>query len=52
MKRNGQYWKPEGAQAVLNLRALALSDQWDDALNLLLEQYQTDAEIYARKRVA
>ena len=52
MKRNGQYWKPQGAQAVLNLRALALSDQWDDAMSLLLEKYQTDAEIYARKRVA
>lgn len=52
MKRNGQYWKPEGAQAVLNLRTLALSDQWDVGMNELLEEYRTDAEIYARKRIA
>lgn len=52
MKRNGQYWKSEGAQSALNLRALALSDRWDEAMKKLLAEYQTDDEIYARKRVA
>lgn len=36
MKRPGARWKPEGGQAVLNLRALALSDRWDRAMQLTL----------------
>jgi len=38
MKRSGARWKPEGAQALLNLRALALSDRWDHAIAFLEEQ--------------
>jgi len=52
MKRNGQRWKREGGQAVMKLRSLALSDGWEAGIKRLLETYQTDDEIYARKRVA
>jgi hypothetical protein len=36
MKRSGARWKTETARDVLNLRALALSDRWDAALQLTL----------------
>ena len=52
MKRNGQRWKHEGGQAVMKLRSLALSDGWEAGVTQLLETYQTDDAIYARKRVA
>lgn len=34
MKRSGARWKEETARDVINLRALALSDRWDAALQL------------------
>lgn len=43
MKRSGQRWTPKGGQAVLNLRALALSDQWSEGAELLLESYRDDS---------
>lgn len=52
MKRNGQRWKHAGGQAVMKLRSLALSDGWEAGVTRLLETYRTDADIYARKRVA
>ena len=37
MCRSGARWKPDGAQAMLSMRALALSDRWDRAFQLTLE---------------
>ena len=42
MKRNGQRWSYEGAQAMLNLRELALSDRWEAGTDLVLERYRED----------
>ena len=36
MKRSGARWKTETARDVINLRALALSDRWEPALQLTL----------------
>jgi hypothetical protein len=36
MKRSGARWKEATAADVINLRALALSDRWDPALQLTL----------------
>jgi hypothetical protein len=36
LKRCGARWKEETAREVVNLRALALSDRWDQALRLTL----------------
>jgi len=36
MKRPGSRWKHDGAEHVLKLRALALSDRWDDGMRLTL----------------
>ncbi len=36
MCRSGARWKRDSAQAVLSLRALALSDRWDPAMQLTL----------------
>ena len=30
MERSGMRWSPEGAEAILKLRALHLTDHWDD----------------------
>jgi len=35
MKRPGARWKPNGGQAILHLRALATSSQWEDAMTFL-----------------
>jgi len=40
MKRNGQRWSYQGAQAILDLRSLALSDRWDAGMDALMETYQ------------
>jgi hypothetical protein len=36
MCRSGARWRPDTAQALLSLRALALSDRWDSAISLTL----------------
>ena len=36
MKRPGSRWKEETGQHVLDLRALVLSERWDNAMNLTL----------------
>ena len=36
MKRSGARWKEVTARQVIHLRALALSDRWDTALQLTL----------------
>jgi hypothetical protein len=43
MCRSGARWKPDGAQAMLSMRALALSDRWERALDLTLEPLQCAA---------
>jgi len=40
MKRNGQRWSYQGAQAILDLRSLALSDRWDEGMDALMETYR------------
>lgn len=42
MCRSGARWRPEGAQAMLSLRALALSSRWEPAMHLTLAPLQHD----------
>jgi hypothetical protein len=42
MCRSGARWKRDSAQALLSLRALALTDRWDPALRLTLEPLRCD----------
>lgn len=44
MKRNGQSWSHPGAQAILNLRSLALSDRWEDGMDSLTSTYRASVE--------
>jgi hypothetical protein len=44
MKRNGQSWSYSGAQAILNLRSLALSDRWEEAMDHLMSTYRQQVE--------
>jgi len=44
MKRNGQSWSHPGAQAILNLRSLALSDRWEDGMEALMSTYRASVE--------
>ena len=47
MCRSGARWKHDSAQAVLSLRALALSDRWDLALQLTLGPLRHDVQCVA-----
>lgn len=40
MKRAGARWKYDGGQAIIQLRALATSSLWDDAMRFLLGTYR------------
>ena len=40
MKRNGQSWSYPGAQAILNLRSLALSGRWEAGMDALMKTYR------------
>lgn len=40
MKRNDQRWSYQGAQAILDLHSLALSDRWEAGMDALMETYQ------------
>ena len=42
MRRRGQRWTVASAQAILNLRALALSNVWTEAMDLLMTQAVND----------
>lgn len=39
---SGQRWSREGAQAILNLRVLHLSQRWDGAMELLRRAHQVE----------
>jgi hypothetical protein len=41
MKRSGSRWKEETGSHVVHLRALALSDRWEDGITLALEELRT-----------
>lgn len=42
MRRCGQRWTVQSSQAILNLRALALSSVWSEAMDLLMNQAVND----------
>jgi len=37
MKRPGSRWKNRTGEHVIHMRALALSDRWDDAMDIVLK---------------
>ena len=41
MKRPGSRWKSRPGEHVIHLRALALSDRWDGAMDLVFERPRT-----------
>lgn len=47
MRRAGARWKQQSGQAVLSLRALALSDRWDRAIQLTLQPLRHDVRVAA-----
>ena len=47
MRRAGARWKQQSGQAVLSLRALALSDRWDRAIQLTLAPLRHDVRAAA-----
>ena len=46
LEQTGMRWTVEGAQAMLQVRALYLNDQWEDYLGFRVEQEQ--AQLYKR----
>lgn len=40
MKRAGARWKTDTGEHIIHLRALALSDRWEDAMNIMLRASQ------------
>lgn len=47
MKRPGARWKERTGDHVLQLRAIALSDRWDDAMDLVFRQRRQDIRLHA-----
>jgi hypothetical protein len=47
MKRAGARWKEERGEHVLNLRALALNDRWDEAMALTLQPLRKAVRLVA-----
>jgi hypothetical protein len=47
-KRAGARWKPKTGNEVLCLRALELSDRWDDALPRMLKPLRKSVQVVAR----
>ena len=47
MKRAGSRWKPETGRHVLQLRALAVSDRWGDAMKLTLQPLRKSVRVAA-----
>lgn len=47
MKRPGARWKEETGEQVLQLRALALSDRWDTAMQLTLRPLRRAVRVAA-----
>jgi hypothetical protein len=45
--RSGSRWKPSTAQHIIDLRALALSSRWDDAMAIMLK-----SQLHQVRRVA
>lgn len=47
MKRAGARWKPETGRHVLQLRALAVSDRWGEAMKLTLQPLRKSVRVAA-----
>lgn len=47
MKRAGARWHEDTAEDIITLRALAISDRWDKALDLTLEMHQIEVKLAA-----
>ncbi|MBI4516587.1 MAG: ISKra4 family transposase [Deltaproteobacteria bacterium] len=48
MRRSGSRWKEQTAQHILSLRAVALSDLWNDAISMALESLRTSVRNVCR----
>ena len=51
LKRSGSRWKEQTGERVVNLRALALSDRWDDAMTLTLAPLRKAVEAVSSHQV-
>jgi hypothetical protein len=47
LKRHGARWKQPSADRIIQLRALALSDRWGDAIELTLEHQRREVRVAA-----
>ena len=47
LKRRGARWKRPSADRIIQLRALALSDRWGDAIELTLEHQRREVRLAA-----